>query len=92
MTGRVLPDPRLPRSPRVRDRWARMRPAPPLTRQWVSLPYEGVDSLIPEVDRWHAACERAYGKGEAHVETWTSPDRLRVHARTTYRPNNPRRT
>lgn len=77
-----------PRSPRVRDRWDRMRRPnrlPPLERLWER--EEVQDDQAPALD-WLDACRNAYGPGQWFV---AEPDHL-GRTRTTYQPNNPRRT
>lgn len=87
MTRRVLPDPRLPRSPRVRDRWDRMRPPVALRRRWDMEPWivagNPEDAAMAATAPWKRAVVARYGPGTMDMQIQDWP-RVLI---TTYHPH-----
>lgn len=64
----LLPNPRLPRSPRVRDRWARMRPRPSMFLKVRIEDVVQMDSFERRrfFDQWITTMRSYYGDGDIY--------------------------
>lgn len=90
----LLPNPRRPRSPRVRDRWDRMRPRVGLRRTWSLAQFEGArDPQAAIQDAWTAWARRVEtSHGPGTVDLWVTADEPwdRRTVTAEYRPNTRR--